>query len=34
MPEIYLSVGSNVEPERHLRAAAVALAESLLGGDA
>ncbi len=27
MPEIYLSVGSNVEPERHLRAAAVALAD-------
>ena len=27
MPEVYVSVGSNVEPERHLRAAAVALAD-------
>jgi 2-amino-4-hydroxy-6-hydroxymethyldihydropteridine diphosphokinase len=26
MPEVYVSVGSNVDPERHLRAAAVALA--------
>ena len=26
MAEIYVSVGSNVEPERRLRAAAVALA--------
>jgi 2-amino-4-hydroxy-6-hydroxymethyldihydropteridine diphosphokinase len=27
MPEVYVSVGSNVEPERHLRTAAVALAD-------
>ena len=27
MPEIYVAIGSNVEPERHLRSALVALAE-------
>ena len=27
MPEVFVSVGSNVEPERHLRASAVALAD-------